>query len=234
VWIWESLDVEQFFVLIDENFIDIETFFADGVLGLGFSQLSSGYSNFIETLKIKGAIDHAMFSLYLSSKGDDVEDAIHSNLILGGYDLEKYSWETQLTYLNISNTSGYWEVPLTAVHFDTGLDIEAKSVTFDIGTSMILASFLDHSTIRDAFRFYTGCAEDADNYIYCDCPFQNFTKSYPDLTFFLGAAGIEFRVSPYHYFYWNETTQLCLLLIGENTGENWVLGDVFLREYYTV
>ncbi|CAG9330993.1 PGC_2 [Blepharisma stoltei] len=235
VFLSEALGVSQFFVLVNENFIDTETLFlADGVLGLGFSQLSGGYANFVQNLKLQGMTNSSMFSLYLSSEGDDDADAIPSNLMLGGCDLETYSYDDKFTYLNVTNSSGYWEVPLAAVHLEAGLAIESKSVIFDIGTSMILASILDHSTIKDAFRFHQGCEEDQNNgYIYCECPYENSTENYPPLSFYLGN-GQEFQVSAFHYFHWNATTGLCSLLLGENAGESWVLGDVFLRAYYSV
>ena len=49
----------------------------------------------------------AIFSIYLASANDKLQ----SNLMIGGYDLEKYSSAEKFYYVDVENT-GYWSLAM--------------------------------------------------------------------------------------------------------------------------
>ena len=85
------------------------------MLGLGFNLLSDGHPTFVENLKEQGIIEQAIFSVYLS----DTEflygskTTPESNIMFGGYDVEKYANGTDVTYIPVSGIPGYWSVRLS-------------------------------------------------------------------------------------------------------------------------
>ncbi|CAG9318166.1 unnamed protein product [Blepharisma stoltei] len=84
---------------------------SDGVIGLGFED-SSGVISIISTLEKEGKINHRGFSIHLSEERDK-SDLSHkkANLIIDGYDLDKYSSEDSFTYVDLVKSTSYWEVP---------------------------------------------------------------------------------------------------------------------------
>jgi hypothetical protein len=90
---------------------------ADGILGLGFDHLSDGYYVFVDQLQRQGQIEEALFSVYMGDN-EYSQTAVTdppSNIMIGGYDLEKYSIETEFTYVDVVDidTMGYWTVDLS-------------------------------------------------------------------------------------------------------------------------
>lgn len=79
---------------------------SDGVIGLGFNELSSGYLTVIETLKLQGLINEAIFSIYLSDNLNE-DGSLSSNIMIGGYNLEKYTVNNTMTYINTVQNGGY-------------------------------------------------------------------------------------------------------------------------------
>jgi len=62
----------------------------------------------------------------------------------------------------------------------------------------------------------------------CDCAY-----TYPIISFELGSDGYVFALGPEDYFMRDQGW--CILLIQAfPSGDFWILGDVFLRKYYTI
>jgi hypothetical protein len=103
----------------------------DGILGLGFSDLSMGPSfNIVEDLKNSGALPKNQFSVYLSDEGE-------SEITFGGYKPEFVV--SNVVWADVSHQS-YWQVAIDDVTFDnapTGLCGDGCQVAVDTGTSLL-------------------------------------------------------------------------------------------------
>lgn len=185
----------QFFVAIDQDFINFGNFFADGVLGLGFSELGSGYLNFVDTLKAQGIIATAQFALYLSSE----EEKLSSNIMIGEFDLNKYSEDGLVESIDINTHSGYWQVNLKSVFIDVHLTTDSKTAIFDIATSKILAPIKDAEAVHTYFKSNYNCNESFGT-ILCSCQYKNSTDNYPQMLVTLGTSS-ELSISPKNYFF---------------------------------
>ncbi|CAG9312811.1 CYM_4 [Blepharisma stoltei] len=196
----------------------------DGVLGLGFNNTSS--SNLIQNLYNQGLIEQPLFSLYLNNDEDD--DSPNSALVLGGVDEEFYESGT-FTYFPLLGDQNIWSVYLSSVEVASLPISFGGEVLFDIGTSLIFAPETDYHAISEIFRLNYGCIE-GDQVL---CPCSDFSN-YPNITFKLGSSS-SYSIPPEAYFTQNSTTGSCVLLLGQSSTSApiWVLGTVFLREYYT-
>jgi len=122
---------------------DFDNMHADGILGLGFNSLSDGYPVFVESLKTQGEISEAIFSVYMSD--DDYQTGMTtdpaSNIIIGGYDLDKYAHGKNFTYVDLVDRQGYWGVELTKIKSGskslTTAEFRATAI-IDTGTSLMV------------------------------------------------------------------------------------------------
>jgi hypothetical protein len=220
----------QTFVLVQKD-SDFDGLSADGVFGLGFEKLADNYTTLVENLKRQGHISQAVFSIYLSdNQFGTQEETLKSNIIIGGYDLETYSknaTESQVNYLKVYKETGYWAVALDSINFgDHKLFNGSQIAILDTGTSLILGpSALVESLLVFMENRYS-CKQDADlGMLTCPC-----NNAYPSLYFEL--EGIIFEVPPASYLY--PIAESCTLLITSFKANVWILGDVFLRNYYTI
>lgn len=217
--------INQTFVLVEDDIVFVNNE-CDGILGLAFKGLSNNYSTFVETLKAQELIETATFSIYLNNdRFSSQEYEPSSNIIIDGFDLEKYSSESQFTFVNLTEPL-YWKVPITSVSFG-GQEIPNSNSTaiIDTGTSFIFGPEEIVDYIIEHLTGSHGCSY-SDN-IVCQC-----SQVYPDLE--LEIAGNQL-VIPYDlYLYPNPNrAQDCNVVILSG-GNEWILGDVFLRNYYTL
>lgn len=182
-----------------------------GILGLGYPQLAT-YSEptFLEQLLADNLVEDASFSFYLTEN--------ISTLVIGGVD-PKFA-KSEFKYFPIIGT-GFWSTmaKLTMGNFILTDHIEA---VFDSGTSLIVigpnlyAGFLEQTGI-DASDYY-----DSDD-----------IEDFESITVHMGYDSL--TITPQAYMrYVPEKGQYKLGLIGQVTGPDMiVLGDIFLRSYYT-
>mmetsp|Transcript_18096 Transcript_18096/g.18082 ORF Transcript_18096/g.18082 Transcript_18096/m.18082 type:complete len:482 (+) Transcript_18096:20-1465(+) len=196
----------------------------EGVLGLGFN---NSYNNLILNLYNQGLIEQPLFSLYLNNDEDDYY--LNSALVLGGVDEEFYEIGT-FNYFSLStNDQNLWLLDFKSVGIGGMPVTYGGQALFDVGTALILAPGNDYRTISEIFRINYGCIEGSQ--VICTCSnlgsYQNITIKFDDV--------LTYTVPPEAYFSQNSTTEMCVLLLGESPPSMpyWVLGTVFLRQYYT-
>ena len=221
----------QSFVLVTKD-TDFSNMMADGILGLAFSSLSSNYPTLMDTLKSQGLIEEAVFGVYLNDNGysEDSTD-LQSNIILGGFDVEKYTSNGTLTFLKVYSQLGYWAVSLEGVSYGSqALTMNSVMAIVDTGTSFIIGPQDEIMQFLQPLLSEGMCSSTAAG-IYCDCGKKYSLSDYSDLVFTLG--GYQFTV-PAESYMWQQGSQ-CMLLVGslQEVGM-WILGDVFLRNYYTI
>jgi len=190
----------------------------DGILGLGWDTISvDGIPPIFKTMVDQNIIANPVFSFLLGTK-----DKEEGELLLGGIDDNAYTGK--LVYQNLT-TLGYWQVD--ASDFSTSGKSIAKNqaVIIDSGTSLVAGP----EKVVGQFASEIGAIGFMGKYmIQCDTSFS--------LKITIG--GTEYTLDN-HDLTLPITGKYCLLaMIGIDVppprGPLWILGDVFMRKYYTV
>lgn len=103
----------------------------DGILGLGFNDLSMGeHFNIVDDLNAKGSLPSGTFAVYLT-------DDFNSEITFGGYKPEQVA--SDIVWSDVVRES-YWQVGVDDITFnnaETGLCHGGCQVAVDTGTSML-------------------------------------------------------------------------------------------------
>ncbi len=195
----------------------------DGIMGLAYDTISvDGIVPPFYNMINDGLIDEPVFAFYLSDSNDE---GAESEAIFGGVNKDHYSGDMVKIPLR---RKAYWEVDLDAISFgDQSADMEETGVILDTGTSLIALP----STLASLLNKQIGAKKSYNGYT-VDC---NKRDSLPDLTFTL--TGHNFSITPYDYIL--EVQGSCIsafmgLDIPEPAGPLAILGDAFLRKWYSV
>ena len=196
-----------------------------GTQGFAFSVLSDGVPTLVDSLKMQKVITDRVFAFYLSNAtfGENSQDT-ESECFIGEVDTTHA--RGSLVYIPLKYAS-FWAVSLNSVTVGSELSLSTNTAIFDTGTSLLVVPESDAYSMLDAFQAAGQCITDSESeLIVCDC-----SGSYPAMVIQLG--GHDFELTSEDYFY-QEAGQ-CFLLVASISELNlWVLGDVFLRKYYTV
>lgn len=186
----------------------------DGILGLAFQRISA--DNVIpvfEEFFNQGLIKDNSFSFYLTDK----PDAKGSKLILGGVDQEYYTGE--LNYHTLSSQD-YWSLQLGGIEIGDSMYAQGAHSIIDSGTSLIIVSS----------KYYSQLGLPSSQEIDC-----NSIKSLPTINFVFD--DIKYPLSPEQYVIKiNQEGKIqCILGISEGPsfGTEVILGDTFMKYYYT-
>merc|ERR1719454_1937552 len=194
----------------------------DGILGLGFSKISEyGIPTAFEMMVQKKLIDEPVFSFYLQKDASQP-----GQLTFGGVDHSKFDGEIQ--YVPLTDES-YWKVSLEGMKYGS-TDITSKvSAIIDSGTSLLAGPKDKVSKIAEA----AGATLVMGKEYTIDC---SKMSSLPAVEITLGG-GKKFTLEGKDYVL--QVQGQCLFAfmpieLPPKLGEMWILGDVFMRKYYTV
>jgi len=191
----------------------------DGIMGLGLPKLSEGDRfNVFSCMIADKAVKMNLFSVFLG-----LTDEEGSEITFGEY--KKEHMASELFWAPVSNTStGFWQVALDDVAVNnTKLSLchGNCSVIVDTGTSLLAGP----PDIINALIDKLDVASDCSNF-----------NSLPDIGFVIG--GHIMNLSPEDYVDKNGTKDCGVSLMTQDAGENhqplFILGDPFLRKYYSV
>ncbi|KAK8227156.1 extracellular aspartic protease [Phyllosticta capitalensis] len=196
----------------------------DGILGLGYDTISVNhivppFYNMIE----QGLVDEPVFAFYLS---DTNEEGSESVATFGGVDSSLY--EGKMTKIPLRRKA-YWEVQLDSITFgDATADLDNTGAILDTGTSLIALP----STLAELLNKEIGAKKSFNGQYTVDCDKRD---GLPDLTFTL--TGHNFTISAFDYIL--EVQGSCIsafmgMDFPEPTGPLAILGDAFLRRWYSV
>ncbi|XP_040854758.1 chymosin-like [Ochotona curzoniae] len=191
----------------------------DGIMGMGYPSLTaSPYSvPVFDNLMNKHLVAQDLFSVYLSrtEKG--------SMLTLGGIDSKYY--KDDLHWVPVTQ-EGYWQFTLDRVTVD-GKVVACKDgcqAILDTGTSLLVGPDSDIRHIQRAI----GATDEGDGEYVLNC--KNLSSK-PTVVFELN--GKKFPLPPSAYT--TKDDDVCSSgFEGELGSQLWILGDVFIREYYSV
>ncbi|QIW95532.1 hypothetical protein AMS68_001050 [Peltaster fructicola] len=196
----------------------------DGILGLGYDTISVNkipppFYNMID----QKLIDEPVFAFYLS---DTNESGDESEAVFGGIDENHYTGK--MTKIPLRRKA-YWEVELDAITFgDQTAELDSTGAILDTGTSLIALP----STLADLLNKEMGAKKGYNGQYSVDCDKRD---SLPDLTFTL--TGHNFTIGPYDYVLEVQGSCISAFMgfdIPEPAGPLVILGDAFLRRWYSV
>lgn len=192
----------------------------DGILGLGWKDLSVGnVVPIVQELKKQNKIEHALFTFYLPNHDKSI-----GYLTIGGIDDMYYTGQLLFEKLNHDL---YWQINLS-VKFGSQSLTDANAIV-DSGTSLIVApsefvkSFFDEAdVIKIPFLpFYISECENS---------------KLPDLVF--ESEKNKYTLEPKYYLQpildIGESLCIVYILPLDFNGNTVILGDPFLRKYFTV
>jgi hypothetical protein len=188
----------------------------DGILGLGFEGLSLGGAKTV----FKNAIDQKVVAqpVFAFSLGDNAD----GELTLGGYDDSKFKGD--ITWIPLSEPK-YWQIDIediTAGSYSSG----TTNGIVDSGTSLITGP----STSIIKIALSVGAMPNIMGQYTIDCA---KVPNLPDLEFKIN--GQVWKVPGKDLVI--ESAGTCLFaMMGMDipTGPQWILGDVFMRKFYTI
>ncbi|GAA5883276.1 hypothetical protein JCM3774_001745 [Rhodotorula dairenensis] len=191
----------------------------DGILGLGYDTISVAHvvPPFYNMLD-QGLLDEPVFSFWMGS------DPEQGEAVFGGVDSKHY--KGKIEYVPVRRR-GYWEVELEKVDFGgETLELENTGAAIDTGTSLIALP----TDISEMINKQIGAKKGYTGQYTVEC---STVKSLPDLTLYFGGKPYTLTAEDYILQVQNQ----CLSAF---TGIDipgtplWIIGDVFLRKFYTV
>uniref|UniRef100_A0A3Q0R5Q3 pepsin A n=1 Tax=Amphilophus citrinellus TaxID=61819 RepID=A0A3Q0R5Q3_AMPCI len=192
---------------------------ADGILGLAFQSIASDnvvpvFNNMIN----QGLVSEPLFSVYLSGDG-----AQGSEVVFGGTDPSHYTGS--IAWIPLSSAT-YWQINMDSVTVN-GQTVACSGgcqAIIDTGTSVIVGPTSDINNLNS----WVGASTDQYGDAIVNC--QNI-QSMPDVTFTLNGNAFTVPASAYV----SQSSSGCLTGFGQGgSTQLWILGDVFIREYYAI
>jgi len=188
----------------------------DGILGLGFEGLALGDARTVFKNAIdQGAVSSQMFAFYL---GDEMD----GELTFGGYDNDRYTGE--ISWVPLSEPK-YWQIDIGNVQVGSFSSGPTNGIV-DSGTSLITGPSVEIAKIALA----AGAMPNMLGQYTMDC---EKVSSIPDLVYTIN--GKAFTVPGKDLVIQSGTTCLFAMMgMDIPSGPQWILGDVFMRNYYTI
>ncbi|KAE8374729.1 aspartic peptidase domain-containing protein [Aspergillus bertholletiae] len=196
---------------------------ADGILGLGFASISVNsipppFYNMLD----QNLLDEPLFAFYLS----DTYKGRTSEVTFGGVDAQHYTGEMVKIPLR---RKAYWEVDFGGLFVgDNFAHLEDTGAILDTGSSLIGLP----SALFELVNQEIGATPDSQGRYILDCDKRIFM---PSLTFVLG--DYNFTIGPNDYSLQEQNFCMSALVPMDfpgPTGPLVVLGDAFLRRWYSV
>ncbi|XP_023012739.2 lysosomal aspartic protease [Leptinotarsa decemlineata] len=197
----------------------------DGVLGMGRDTISANKERpFVYNLMDQKLLSQPVFSFYLRNRFDK----IGGELILGGSDPQYY--EGDFTYFPVTGKE-YWQIKMDGVNIASEkLCNGGCQAVFDTASRFIAGPRAEIEKLQEVI----GAGLFIDEYL-LDC---DKIPSLPDISFVLG--GKNFTFSPSEYMLQSTSKYIVQCSSGfiamddvPPNGPSWILGDVFLKKYYT-
>jgi saccharopepsin len=194
----------------------------DGILGLGYDTISVNHivPPFYNMIN-QGLLDEPVFSFRIGSSEDDGGEAC-----FGGIDRSAYKGE--ITYVPVRRKA-YWEVELEKITFgDEELELENTGAAIDTGTSLIALP----TDMAEMLNTQIGATKSWNGQYQVDC---SKVPQLPELSFHIGGKPYALKGTDYIL----QVQGTCIsaftgLDINLPWGSLWIIGDVFLRRYFTV
>ncbi|XP_017050132.1 lysosomal aspartic protease [Drosophila ficusphila] len=192
----------------------------DGILGMGYQQIAEDnvvppFYNLYE----QGLIDEPVFGFYLARNGSSEEGG---QLALGGTDLDLIDGE--MTYTPVVQ-EGYWQFGVNNITWNGTVVCDGCQAIADTGTSLIACPPAAYQLVNSLIG---ATLIEGDYYVPCST-----VSSLPVLTFNIAGANFDLPPSVYIQTYTEGNYTTCMSTFTYIGTDFWILGDVFLGQYYT-
>uniref|UniRef100_A0AAY4BBB0 pepsin A n=1 Tax=Denticeps clupeoides TaxID=299321 RepID=A0AAY4BBB0_9TELE len=192
----------------------------DGILGLAFPSISSsGATPVFDNMMSQNLVSQDLFSVFLSS--DEQQGSV---VMFGEIDSSYYTGS--ITWVPLSSES-YWQISVDSVTINGNVVACSGGcqAIVDTGTSMLVGPTGDISNINS----WVGASTDQNGDSVVSC---GNIQSMPTVTFNIN--GSAFTLPASAYVSQVSTSNGCTTGFSGSSDSLWILGDVFIREYYTV
>nr|XP_006110349.2 pepsin A-like [Pelodiscus sinensis] len=190
----------------------------DGILGLAFPSIaSSGATPVFDNMMNESLVSQDLFSVYLSSN-----EEYGSFVMFGTIDSTYYNGS--LNWIPLSAET-YWQITMDSITIDGEIVACSNScqAIIDTGTSLLAGPSTGISNIE----FYTGTSNGT---VSCSA-----ISSLPDVVFTINGVEFPLPASAYILDYSGSCTSgFESTGVPTSSGELWILGDIFIRQYYIV
>uniref|UniRef100_A0A060T7R0 Aspartate protease n=1 Tax=Blastobotrys adeninivorans TaxID=409370 RepID=A0A060T7R0_BLAAD len=197
----------------------------DGILGLAYDTISvNRIVPPIYNAIGSGLLDDNVFAFSLGDANKNENDG--GSITFGGIDKSKYTGK--ITYLPVRRKA-YWEVEFNSISLGKETaDLDNTGAAIDTGTSLLALP----SGLAEILNAQIGAKRSWNGQYTIECDSRD---SLPDLT--LNFGGFDFTLSAYDYTL--EVSGSCIsaftpLDLPEPIGPMAIIGDAFLRKYYSV
>nr|CAI9705243.1 unnamed protein product [Rangifer tarandus platyrhynchus] len=194
----------------------------DGVLGLGYPKFSfSGVIPIFDNLKNQGAISEPVFAFYLS-KGNPEGSVV----MFGGVDTSYY--HGTLNWVPLIE-AGRWCVHMDRISMNRQVIAcnDGCEVIVDTGTSLILGP---RRMVDNVLRLIGAKPQGSEHYVSCSA-----VNTLPSIDFTINGINYPVPAQAYTIKGSDGNCYITFKQIPANTPrETWILGDVFLRLYFSV
>ncbi|XP_062282625.1 pepsin A-like [Scomber scombrus] len=192
---------------------------ADGILGLAFQSLASdNVVPVFDNMVSQGLLSQPMFSVHLSGNSEQ-----GSEVVFGGIDPSHFTG--QITWIPLTSAT-YWQIKMDSVTIN-GQTVACSGgcqAIIDTGTSLIVGPTSDISNMNS----WVGASTNQYGEATVNC--QNI-QTMPEVTFTLNGHAFTVPASAYV----SQSSYGCRTGFGQGGSQQlWILGDVFIREYYAV
>ncbi|XP_073522853.1 gastricsin-like [Phyllobates terribilis] len=194
----------------------------EGIFGMAYPALSAGgQTTAMQGMLQQNLLTYPIFSVYMSSQSGMV--------VFGGVDNNLYSG--QIYWAPVTQEL-YWQVAIDAFSINgqaTGWCSQGCQAMVDTGTSLLTIP----QQFLGTFLQTVGAEESQNGGYLVNC---NNVQSLPTISFTIN--GVQFPIPPSAYILQNNgycTVGVEVTYLPSQNGQPfWILGDVFLRQYYSV
>ena len=205
---------------------DFNNYPMDGILGLGRTASNEiGTPTVMQVLDDQNLLQANILGMHLQRNSDGAKDG---QITFGGVDHSKFQGALSYTE-TVSTDSSLWEIPVHDLAVSgTSCKLTGRSAILDTGTSYILMPPADAQTLHAQIPGSTNTGGSPNYLIPCkSVAIVQFTFS-----------GVTYAVHPNDYMGKADSTgKMCASnIIGQQaySANQWILGDVFLKNVYTV
>ena len=205
---------------------DFNNYPMDGILGLGRTASNEiGTPTVMQVLDDKDLLQANILGIHLQRNSDGAKDG---QITFGGVDQSKFQGALSYTQ-TLSTDSTLWEIPVEDLAVGgTSSQLSGRSAIIDTGTSYILMPPPDAQTLHAQIPGSTNTGGSPNFMVPCS------TVVTVQFTF----SGVTYGVHPKDYMGKADSTgKMCASnIIGQQaySATQWILGDVFLKNVYTV
>ncbi|NWR09971.1 CATE protein, partial [Paradoxornis webbianus] len=223
-----TISNQQFAESISEPgkaFLDAEF---DGILGLAYPSLAvDGVTPVFDNMMAQNLVELPIFSVYMSSNPDSPQGG---ELLFGGFDTSRFTGT--LNWVPVTQ-QGYWQIQLDNIQLGGTVTFCADGcqAIVDTGTSLIAGPTKDIKKLQNLIG-----AVSVDGEYAVEC---SDLDEMPELTFTINGLPYTLSAQAYTLVESGDGVTFCISGFQGNdvpppTGPLWILGDVFIRQFYSV